>query len=61
MNAETKIEASLASSLASAFAEIEAALKDAKNPHFKSKYADITSVISAIKPALIKNLSLIHI
>lgn len=55
MNAETKIEASLASSLASAFAEIEAALKDAKNPHFKSKYADITSVISAIKPALIKN------
>jgi hypothetical protein len=40
--------------MASAFAEIEAATKDKTNPHFKSKYADLGSVIDAIKPPLIK-------
>ena len=53
MNAPTKVEASLASAMAAAFAEIDSALKSAKNPHFKSKYADITAVIESIKPALI--------
>ena len=48
-------EGSLASALAAAFGEIEAATKSANNPHFKSKYADITAVIEAIKPALIKH------
>lgn len=46
-------EASLASALASAFAEFEAASKDANNPHFKSKYANLPAVIEAVKPALI--------
>lgn len=46
-------EAPLASALASAFAEFEAASKDANNPHFKSKYADLPAVIEAVKPALI--------
>lgn len=55
MNAVTKVEASLASAMAAAFAEIEGATKSANNPHFKSKYADITAVIEAIKPALIKH------
>jgi len=55
MDAQTKIEGSLASSMAAAFGEIEAATKSAANPHFKSKYADLTSVIEAIKPALIKH------
>ena len=41
--------------MARAFAEIEAATKDSTNPHFKSKYADLTAVIEAIKPALINN------
>lgn len=45
----------LASALASAFAEIEGATKDKMNPHFKSKYADLSSVIDAIKPALVKH------
>lgn len=31
---------------------IEGALKDSNNPHFKSKYADLSSVWAAIKPAL---------
>ena len=53
MNAQTKIESSLASAMAGAFAEIEGATKSANNPHFKSKYADISAVIDAIKPALI--------
>jgi hypothetical protein len=43
----------LASAMAAAFGEIEGATKSANNPHFKSKYADITAVIEAIKPALI--------
>lgn len=55
MNAQTKIETSLASAMAAAFTEIEAATKSANNPHFKTKYADLTSVIEAIKPALSKH------
>lgn len=43
----------LASAMALAFGEIEGATKSANNPHFKSKYADLTAVIDAIKPALI--------
>jgi hypothetical protein len=45
----------LHAAMARAFAEIEAATKDATNPHFKSKYADLSSVIEAIKPALVNN------
>src|ERR1044072_3585576 len=45
----------LASALATAFAEIEAAKKDANNPHFKSKYADLSSVMDAVKPALVSH------
>lgn len=55
MTAQAKIEASIASAYVAAFAEIEGAVKDAKNPHFKSKYADLPAVIAAIKPALIKH------
>jgi hypothetical protein len=56
LNAQTKVKAdSLASAMALAFAEIEAATKDASNPHFKSKYADLGAVIGAIKPALINH------
>jgi hypothetical protein len=36
-------------------AEISAALKDSTNPHFKSRYADLASVVSAIKPAASKH------
>jgi hypothetical protein len=38
-----------------AFAELEAASKNASNPHFKSKYADLPTVIDAIKPHLSKH------
>jgi len=55
MNAQSKIQPSLASAMAAAFSDIEGATKSANNPHFKSKYADLTSVIEAIKPALVKN------
>lgn len=54
MNAQTPIFAgSLSSAMAAAFAQIEGATKDKVNPAFKSKYADLGSVIDAIKPALI--------
>jgi len=35
--------------------EIAGFSKDSKNPHFKSDYASIESVIKAVKPALINN------
>jgi hypothetical protein len=53
MNAETKVKAaSFSADVVNAFSEIEGAAKDKLNPHFKSKYADLTSVIGAIKPVL---------
>lgn len=57
MNAPTgNIEAAtLCSAMAAAFGEIEGATKSANNPHFKTKYADLTAVIEAIKPALINH------
>lgn len=49
----TKVEpTTIHTAYAAAFAQIEGATKSANNPHFKSKYADLTSVIEAIKPAL---------
>lgn len=57
MTKQEKIEAapSLAFAMSGAFADIQGATKDAINPHFKSKYADLTAVIEAIKPALVKH------
>lgn len=51
----TNEPATLFSAMAKAFPEIEGALKDSNNPAFKSKYADLSSVVDAIKPALTKN------
>jgi hypothetical protein len=45
----------LAKAMSAAFAEIESAKKDKQNPHFKSWYADLASVVEAIKPALKPN------
>lgn len=59
MNAQAKIAAdTLHSAMALAFGEIATAIKSNENAAFKnggkvSKYADINSVIDAIKPALI--------
>lgn len=47
--------AKIAPSLLAAQAEITWATKDSTNPHFKNRYADLQSVIEAIKPALNKN------
>jgi hypothetical protein len=35
-----------------AIGKMEAARKDSKNPHFNSKYADLTSIMEACKPEL---------
>lgn len=45
----------LFSAFVKAQAQISKAAKDSTNPHFKSKYADLESVIDAVKPALIAN------
>ena len=45
----------LFTALSFAQGEMEAATKDSNNPFFKSKYADLNSVMGAVKPALAKH------
>lgn len=47
--------AALAGALAKAQSEMQGAKKDAENPFFKSKYADLSSVWDACRAALTKN------
>ncbi len=51
MKTSEQIDA-IATAIVSAQAEIEAAPKDKVNPHFKSRYADLSSVWDACKKAL---------
>lgn len=48
MKTSTSI-AALAAALAKAQGQLEGAKKDSTNPHFKSRYADLASVVEAIK------------
>ncbi|HET8729762.1 MAG TPA: ERF family protein [Moraxellaceae bacterium] len=45
----------LAAALAKAQGEIENASKNAANPHFKSKYADLAEVINTVRPVFAKH------
>jgi hypothetical protein len=45
----------LAASLAVAQGAMSVAIKDSTNPHFKSRYADLASVIDAVRPHLSAN------
>ncbi len=45
----------LATALCKCQSEMEAAVKDSLNPHFKSKYADLASVWDAVRQPLTKN------
>ena len=45
----------LAKSLVTAQAAMSHAAKDSKNPHFKSAYSSLASVIDAVRPALSSN------
>jgi hypothetical protein len=52
----------LATALAKAQAEMTHAAKDSKNPHLKSKYADLSAILDAARPHLAKNgLSVVQI
>lgn len=42
----------IAAALAAAQAQMGAALKDSSNPHFRSRYADLASVVEATRPHL---------
>lgn len=46
---------SFASALAAAQGEMSGATKDSKNPHFKSSYASLASVVDAIRAPLAKH------
>jgi hypothetical protein len=47
--------AKLDAALAKAQGEISAAIKDSPNPAFKTKYADLSAVMEAIRPSLARN------
>ena len=49
------MNAELIAALSKAQGEITNAAKNAKNPHFKSDYADLAAVLNTVKPALSKN------
>lgn len=52
----------LAASLAKAQGQIKGALKDSSNPFFKSKYADLSSVVEAIRePLSVNGLSYVQV
>jgi hypothetical protein len=54
--------ANLGAALVLAQAEIENAHKNAKNPHFKSNYADLAEIINTVRPTLTKHgLSVVQI
>lgn len=55
MHATAPAKNSLYAALAAAQAEIGRAMKDSTNPAFKSKYADLASVMDACMPALTKH------
>ncbi len=44
----------IAGALAMAQGEVENASKNAANPHFKSRYADLAEVLNTVRPALAK-------
>src|SRR5690349_764105 len=44
--------AQLAPALVAAQAELKAIAKDAKNPHFGSKFASLDAIIEVVRPAL---------
>lgn len=50
-----KISPEFAEALVKATGEIEGAYKNATNPHFRNDYANMESVVDAIKPHLIAN------
>jgi hypothetical protein len=54
-NGTNTITTKFASALLAAQQQITEVEKGADNPYFKSKYADLSSVIDAVKPALNKN------
>lgn len=54
MNKSDSIK-TIAPALHKAQSAIKAALKDSTNPHFRSKYADLSSVIEAVKKPLLDN------
>ena len=55
MSIEKEPRDNLINALVKAYSEITSAEFDKVNPHFKSKYASLESVIKAVKPSLVKN------
>jgi len=54
MNKSDEIK-DLATALAAAQGELENASKNAQNPHFRSKYADLAEIINCIRPVFSKH------
>jgi hypothetical protein len=55
MIAQSETIGALAAALAKAQGEIENATKNAKNPHFKSNYADLAEILNTARPVLARH------
>lgn len=51
----TKLPKEFAKALVKALSQVKPAVKDAENPHFRSKYANLESVIEAVRKPLTDN------
>ena len=61
MNTSESIK-EIATALSAAQGSLQDATKNAKNPHFKSDYADLSHILEAIRPALkAQNLSVVQL
>lgn len=52
---DTTGPATIAEALAAAQAELTDPVKDSVNPHFKSRYADLASILKAVRPVLARH------
>lgn len=55
MTKDTTGPATIAEALAAAQGELTDPVKDSVNPHFKSRYADLASVLKAVRPVLARH------
>lgn len=52
---QSEFVANLAAALAKFQSEVENAVKNAQNPHFRNRYADLAEIINTVRPTLTKH------
>lgn len=55
MSEDTNVKAEVAKAFVAMQAELPVIVKNAENPHFRSKFADLASIVQATRPILAKH------